>query len=157
MATTRLEPFRDFVSLREAMNSLLEDSFVRPFLAPNGLPPANRPIPVDIYQTEGELVVRAAVPGVRPEELSINVLNGVLTLKGEHAPRDIEGKGQFLRQEILYGAFERSFELPFAVQAEQAQASFENGILTIRLPKAEEAKPKQIRVNVQTAIEGQKR
>lgn len=157
MATNRLEPFRDFVSLREAMNSLLEDSFVRPFVGSNGLPAVTRSVPVDIYQTEGELVLRAAVPGVHPEELSINVLNGVLTLKGEHRPHQIEGKGQYLRQEILYAPFERSFELPFAVQAERAQASFENGILTIRLPKAEEAKPKQIRVNVQQAIEGQKR
>jgi HSP20 family protein len=156
MATTmHLEPFRDFVSLREAMNSLLEDSFVRP-LAPGAS--AVRAFPVDIYQTENELVVRASVPGVRPEELSIAVLNGVLTLKGETKPHSIEGNGQWLRQEIGHGAFERSFELPFRVQAEKAQAHFEHGLLTVTLPKAEDAKPRQIKISVNGAgaIEGEK-
>jgi len=150
-----LEPFRDIVSLREAMNSLLEDSFVRPFATPNGL--ANHAVPVDIYQTENELVVRASVPGVQPEDLNIAVLNGVLTLKGEHKPEAVKDGAHYLRQEIAYGGWERSFELPFSVQAEKAQAHFEHGMLTITLPKAEEAKPRQIKVNVTSgAIEGEK-
>ncbi len=156
MATMHLEPFRDFVSLREAMNSLLEDSFVRPFTALSQLQAGGaRAFPVDIYQTENELVVRASVPGLQPEDINISVLNGVLMLRGEHKLQEANGQGQYLRQEIPYGAFERSFELPFQVQADKAQAHFEHGILTIRLPKAEEAKPKQIKVNVQSAIEGQ--
>ncbi|MBV9120657.1 MAG: Hsp20/alpha crystallin family protein [Chloroflexi bacterium] len=153
MANLRLEPFRDFVSLREAMNSLLEDSVVRPYLAGQS---QARSFPVDIHQTENELVVRASVPGVRPEDLQITVLNGVLTLKAEHKSLEQNGTGQYLRQEISYGLFERSFELPFQVQADKAQAQFEHGILTVRLPKADEAKPKQIRINVANAIEGEK-
>jgi HSP20 family protein len=107
MATTlHLEPFRDFVTLREAMNSLLEDSVVRPFA--NGGPAAQRSVPVDIWQTENELYVRASIPGVRPDELSLSVLNGVLTLKGEHKPEAPQEGARFLRQEIGYGAWERS-------------------------------------------------
>ncbi len=151
----RLEPFRDFVSLREAMNTLLEDSFVRPFAAANGV--ATRSVPVDIWQTENELVVRASVPGVRPEELSISVLNGVLTLKAEHKATEAAPGAHMLRQEIGYGSWERSFELPFSVQADKAEARFEHGILTVSLPKAEEAKPRQIKINVTNgAIEGEK-
>jgi HSP20 family protein len=154
MATMmHLEPFRDFMSLREAMNSLLEDSFVRPGTGLNGL--AGRGVPVDIWQTENELVVRASVPGVQPGDLSISVLNGVLTLKGEHKAQAAKEGAHYLRQEIPYGAWERSFELPFAVQADRAEAHFEHGILTVTLPKAEEAKPRQIRINVHQAIEGQ--
>jgi HSP20 family protein len=150
-----MDPFRDFVSLREAMNSLLEDSFVRP-LATNWTQ-GQTTFPVDIYQTEHELVVRASVPGIQPDDLQISVLNGILTLKGEHkAQEPREEKGQWLRQEMRYGAFERSFELPFPVYAEKAAATFEHGILTVRLPKAEEAKPKQIKINVNGAIEGEK-
>jgi HSP20 family protein len=153
---TYLEPFRDFVSLREAMNSLLEDSFVRPFAAANGV--ANRSVPVDIWQTENELVVRASVPGVRPDELSISVLNGVLTLKGEHKAAAAPQGAHYLRQEIGYGTWERSFELPFSVQPDRAEAHFEHGMLTVTLPKAEEAKPRQIKItaNGSQAIEGEK-
>jgi len=158
MATSisRIDPFRDFVSLREAMNSLLEDSWVRPVAGWQA--PTASTFPVDIYQTEHELVVRASVPGVQPDDLQIAVLNGVLSLKGEHKTQEQrEDKGQWLRQEIRYGAFERSFELPFPVQADKAAANFEHGILTVRLPKAEEAKPKQIKINVNgAAIEGEK-
>ncbi|MBV8085280.1 MAG: Hsp20/alpha crystallin family protein, partial [Chloroflexi bacterium] len=80
MATSisRIDPFRDFVSLREAMNSLLEDSWVRPVAGWQA--PTASTFPVDIYQTEHELVVRASVPGVQPDDLQIAVLNGVLSL-----------------------------------------------------------------------------
>jgi HSP20 family protein len=152
---TMLEPFRDFVSLREAMNSLLEDSFVRPFATTTWA--AQRAVPVDIWQTENELVVRAVVPGVRPEDLSIAVLNGTLTLKGEHKAFELPQGAHYLRQEIGYGSWERSFELPFSVQPDKAEAHFEHGILTVTLPKAEEAKPRQIKVNVSNGmIEGEK-
>ncbi|MDE3074462.1 MAG: Hsp20/alpha crystallin family protein [Chloroflexota bacterium] len=155
MAILKYEPFREFVSLRDAMNSLFEDSFVRGNRLFGALDGA-RSFPVDIYQTENELVVRAAVPGVKPEDTSITVLNGVLTLKGETKAEAADG--QFLRQELTYSSFERSFELPFEVQADKAEARFEHGILTIKLPKAEQAKPKQIQIKVASpVIEGEKR
>jgi HSP20 family protein len=155
MATMHLEPFRDFVSLRDAVNSLFDESVVQPFRSASNW--ATRAVPVDIWHTENELVVRASVPGVQPEHMSISVLNGVLTLKGEHKAQEAKQGAHFLRQEIGYGSWERSFELPFSVQADKAEAHFEHGILTVTLPKAEEAKPRQIRINIGTpAIEGQK-
>ena len=150
----RYEPFRELVSLREAMNSLLEDSFVQPGRLASVTQGPNR-LPVDILQTENELIVRAAVPGIRLEDMSISVLNNVLTLKGESKPETPEAKAQHLRQELQYGVFERAFELPIRVQADQADARFEHGILTVKLPKAEDAKPRQIKIQVQSpAIEG---
>src|SRR5947209_5308766 len=130
MAGMMLEPFRDFVTLREAMNSLLEDSVVRPTGTSNGW---TARVPVDIYQTDNELVVRAAVPGVSSDDLNISVMNGILTLKGEQKAHEAPQGAHYLRQEIGYASWERSFELPFSVQSEKAQAHFEHGILTVTL------------------------
>ena len=142
----------DFVSLRDAMNGLLEDSFVRPY-ANGGA--QNRSVPVDIWQTENELVIRALAPGVRPDQLSISLLNGTLTLKGESEPEPPASSAHVLRQEIPYGTWERSFELPFSVQADKADARFDHGVLTVTLPKADEAKPRQIVINVNADGGGQ--
>ncbi len=146
MATDfRSAPFGDFVSLRQAMNNLLEDSFVRPSTTGASRGPS---VPVDIWQTENELVVRVLAPAVRPEELSISLLNGTLTLKGECKPEPIAPGARVLRQEIAQGGWERSFELPFSVQADKAEARFDHGVLTVTLPKADEARPRQITINV---------
>jgi len=154
MTTMLLQPHHHhLVSMSQAMNSLLEGSFGQPD-RPFDVLNTGRGVPVDILQTDDELVFRAAVPGFAPEEIDLVVLNGVLTLKGEHKQAESNGHGQYLRQEISLGVFERSFELPFAVEADKARADFENGILTVRLPKAEEAKPKQIKIAVHQAIEG---
>jgi HSP20 family protein len=155
MATLLLEPIRNFGSMRQAMSSLLEDSVVWPG-APAFNPLNTGRVPVDIFQTEDELVVRAAVPGFAPDEINLVVLNGVLSLKGEHKQTETNGQAHYLRQEISLGDFERSFELPFAVRADKADAHFEHGILTVRLPKAEEAKPQQIKIAADKAIEGPK-
>jgi len=155
MTTMLMQPHHHhFVSMGQAMNGLLEESFGRPDMAFDVLN-TGRGVPVDILQTDDELVFRAAVPGFAPEEIELVVLNGVLTLKGEHKQAETNSHGQYLRQEISLGVFQRSFELPFAVQADKAGADFENGILTVHLPKADEAKPKQIKIAVQKAIEGQ--
>jgi HSP20 family protein len=147
MAMNFRNGFSDFVSLRDAMNGLLEDSFVRPHA--NGAS-QNRSVPVDIWQTENELVIRVLAPGVRPDQLSISLLNGTLTLKGESEPEPSAAGAHILRQEIAYGSWERSFELPFSVQADKADARFDYGVLTVTLPKADEAKPRQIVINVNT-------
>lgn len=127
------------------MNSLFEDSVVRnsSFL---GSPTGAQSFPVDIYQNDDDLVLTAAVPGMKPEDISITVLGGTLTIRGQVEAEP--GERHYLRQEISYGAYERSFELPFAVQADRADATFTNGLVTVRLPKAEEAKPKQVQINV---------
>ena len=91
-------------------------------------------------------MVRAALPGVKPDEIDISVSDGVLTIKGEHKEERKEEKESYYHREIRYGAFSRSIQLPCRVDHERAEAEFENGVLTVSLPKAEEVRPKTIKV-----------
>lgn len=139
----RWEPAREMMTLREAMDRLFDDAFTRPL----SLGGANWSVPaVDMYQTDNEIVVRAALPGIKPDEVQINVTGEVLTLKGEVKQKEeVKEKAYHLREQ-RWGLFERSIVLPTDVVADKARADFENGILTITLPKAEEAKPRTITV-----------
>ncbi|MGH2365240.1 MAG: Hsp20/alpha crystallin family protein [Chloroflexota bacterium] len=149
----RYEPFREMLSPWGAMTSLFDDRVTRGArLLGSGVPA----FPVDVYQTAEELVVQVAVPGLKPDDLQVQVLRGLLTVRGASHRPESQG-GEYLRQELTYGAFERTLALPFAVQAEEAVARFENGLLTIRLPRAEEARPRQIAIQVQPAqVESEK-
>jgi len=140
----RWEPFRDLVTLREAMDRLFAESFVRPGVA---FPALGMEGPaVDMYQTEDDIVVKAAVPGVKPEDIDISVTGDMLTIKGELKQEEKVEEGDYLRQERHYGQFTREFALPTQVNADKARAEFEHGVLTLHLPKAEEVKPKSIKV-----------
>lgn len=146
---TRWDPFRDMVSLRDAMDRLFEDSFVRPQGERSLVAGRERSLAVDVYETEDDLVVEASLPGIKPEEVDISVVGNTLTIKGEreeHREKEEEGKYHFREQR--YGAFQRSISLPVEVNADKAEATFENGALKLSLPKAEEAKPKRIEVKV---------
>lgn len=141
---TRWDPFREMVTLREAIDRLFAESFVRPgtafpFLGAEG--PA-----VDMYQTKDEIVVKAAIPGVKPEDIDISVTSDLLTIKGETKEEEKIEEGNYLRKERHYGQFYREFALPTQVNADKAKAEFEHGVLTLRLPKAEAVKPKSITV-----------
>ena len=141
----RWEPFRDLISLREAMDRLFEESFIRPrtgWLAPLG-PGA---LAVDVYETDQDVVVKSSVPGVKPEDIDITITGDTLTIKGETKAEEKVERANYLRQERRYGAFARSLTLPTSIVAENAKAEFENGVLTLTLPKAEEVKPKTIKV-----------
>lgn len=102
----------------------------------------------DVYETADEVVVELSVPGVKPEELSINVTGDVLTITGESKKEAEVKKRDYFQKQISYGSFAQSVSLPTAVQSEKAEANFEHGILKINLPKAEESKPKKIEVKV---------
>jgi HSP20 family protein len=105
---------------------------------------------VDIYETEGhEVVIKAELPDVRKEDISVTFENGVLTLTGQRKQEESVEKGQVRRLERRHGAFSRSFTLPDSVDASAIAAVYKDGVLTIRLPRREESKPKQISVNVQ--------
>ena len=139
----RWEPAREMMTLREAMDRLFDDAFTRPLsMAGNGWAvPA-----VDMYQTDNEVVVKAALPGMKAEDVQLNVTGEVLTIKGEIKQKEeVKEKAYHLREQ-RWGMFERSVILPAEVVADKAKADFENGILTIALPKAEEAKPKSITI-----------
>ena len=137
------------MTLREAMDRLFDDAFTRPINLRDGgwTSPA-----VDMYQTDDEVVVRAALPGFKADEVQINVTGDVLTLRGETKHEEErasspQGKDKAWHiREHRWGSFERSIALPTEVTADKAVADFENGILTITLPKAEEVKPKTISV-----------
>jgi len=138
----RWEPAREMMSLRDAMDRLFYDAFTRPlFLKDAWSVPA-----IDMYQTDDEIVVKAALPGIKADEVQINITGEVLTLKGEVKHEEEKKEKAWHIREQRYGSFERSVVLPTDVVADKAKADFENGILTITLPKAEEVKPKVISI-----------
>jgi HSP20 family protein len=138
----RWEPAREMMSLRDAMDRLFDDAFTRPLSLRDGWSsPA-----IDMFQSDDEIIVKAALPGIKADEVQINVTGEVLTLKGEvKQDQEMKGKSWHIREQ-RFGSFERSIPLPTDVVADKAKADFENGILTITLPKAEEVKPKTITV-----------
>jgi len=103
---------------------------------------------VDIYEAEQELVVKADLPDIKPEELDIRVENNILTIRGERKFEKKVDEKNYLRVERAYGSFSRSFSLANTVNTEAIKADYQDGVLTLRIPKREEAKPKQIKVNV---------
>ncbi len=141
MSMSRWEPFKEMMTLRQAMDRLFEDSFVR---TPRGYDGGSSYLPLDVYTTKDAVVIRASVPGVKPDDVEVTVEGGTVTIRGEtKVPQE---EGTFLLQEQRYGAFARSIDLALPVQADKAEAKFENGVLTLTIPKAEEIKPKVIRV-----------
>jgi HSP20 family protein len=139
----RWEPAREMMTLREAMDRLFDDAFTRPLSLNNG----NWSVPaVDMYQTDNEVVVKAALPGIKADEVQINVTGELLTLKGETKHEEEKKEKAYHIREQRWGTFERSIALPTQVVADKAKAEFENGVLTITLPKAEEVKPKTISI-----------
>lgn len=138
----RWEPAREMMTLREAMDHLFDDAFTRPLTLRDGWSaPA-----IDMYQTDDEIVVKASLPGVKADEVQINITGEILTLKGETRQADEKKDKAWHMREQRWGAFERAIALPTEVVADKAKAEFENGILTITLPKAEEVKPKIINI-----------
>lgn len=139
---TRWEPAREMMTLREAMDRLFDDAFTRPLSIRDGWSsPA-----IDMYQTDDEVVVKASLPGFKADDVKINITGEVLTLKGEVKHEEEKKERAWHMREQRWGSFERSIALPITVVADRAKADFENGVLTITLPKAEEAKPKTITV-----------
>ena len=138
----RWEPMREMVTLREAMDRLFDDAFTRPAGTAAGWQmPA-----IDMYHTDDALVIRAAVPGLKAEDVQIDVTGDVLTIKGEFKQKDEAKEKNYHLREQCWGAFERRVLLPTQIVADKAKAEFENGVLTISLPKTDEVRPKQITI-----------
>jgi HSP20 family protein len=144
---TRWEPQRGLTTLQDQINRLFGDSFDR--TGEEGSLTAWAPA-VDIYETEHELVVKADLPDIDPKDLDIRVENNILTIRGERKFEKQVNEDKYLRVERSYGSFARSFTLANTVNAEAIKADYQNGVLTLNIPKREEAKPKQIKVNVAT-------
>jgi HSP20 family protein len=139
---TRWEPVREMMTLREAMDRLFDDAFTRPLSVSgvSGMPS------IDLYQTDEDVVVKAALPGLKAEDVHISITADVLTLSGEFKQDSDQKEVTYHIREHRQGMFERSIMLPTDVQTDKAKADFENGVLTITLPKAEAVKPKTINI-----------
>jgi HSP20 family protein len=146
MAIQRFDPFREFATLQDRMNRLFGDVYLRDedvSQRGNWMPP------VDIYETEAhDLVVKAELPDMTREDIEVTVENNVLTLKGTKKFASEVKEEQFRRIERSYGTFSRSFTLPNTVDASKVSAEYKNGVLTVKLPFREEAKPRTINVEV---------
>jgi HSP20 family protein len=146
MTITRFDPFRELTTLQDRMNRLFGDVYLRDEdIAQRG----NWVPPVDIFETAGrDLVIKVELPDVNREDVEVTVENNTLTLRGEKKlPADVKEE-QFRRVERRYGTFTRSFTLPNTVDSGKVSAEFKNGVLTVKLPFKEEAKPRTINVEV---------
>jgi len=141
------DPFREFSQLQDRINRAFSDAYGR---SDEGLMTSGTWVPpVDIYQNgDHELVLKAEVPDMTREDIDITVDNGTLTIRGEKKLSSEVQEEQFHRIERRYGSFSRSFSLPQTVDTAKVAAEYRNGVLTVRLPLREEAKPRQIKVDV---------
>ena len=144
---SRFEPFRGVSTLQDQINRLFNETFDR--TSEEGNLTTWAPA-VDIHETEQELVVKADLPGVKPEDLDVRVENNLLTIRGERKFEKKVNEQNYLRVERSYGSFSRSFSLANTVNTEAIKADYKDGVLTLSIPKREEAKPKQIKVQVGT-------
>ena len=133
-------PFRDSLSLREAMDRLMEDSVVSPRSIVGMAPKIN------VLEKDNQIIVKAEIPGVKEEDLDIEVADDVVTISGERKEEKETKEEDYFHKETHYGAFSRSVSLPSAVVADKAEAEVKNGILTITIPKVEEKKAKKVKV-----------
>ncbi len=139
------EPFREMVSLRDAMDRLFEESFLRPDRFGLSAGPADM-LPTDVYETDDHLVVKATVPGIKPEDIEVTITGDLLTIKGEFKTEEKTEQRNYLRQERRSGSFCRQINLPAGLDTDKVKANFEHGILTLELPKVPAVKAKTVKV-----------
>jgi HSP20 family protein len=140
-AVVRFDPFRDITSLRDEMNRLFTRTLGEGSSAGSAWTPA-----VDIFDAADAIVLKAELPGLSPDDIDIEVDDNVLTLKGERRFEEKVEEGRYYRVERAYGSFQRSVTLPQGVKADEITATFDSGVLTVRVPKAAEVKPRKIAV-----------
>jgi HSP20 family protein len=141
--TRRPSPFSELVTLRQAMDRLFDDTVFRPYSALGG---GEARLPLDVRTTQDALHVTASLPGFKPEDVEITVENGTLTIRAEDRSEQAAEQGGWVVREIVRGSVMRSVTLPTGLEADRAEATFEHGVLRLRLPKAEQLKPRQIRI-----------
>ncbi len=149
---TRWDPFGD---MRTTMDRLFDEGFSRPWRLVPATTEVESTFPVEVSETDEALEVKASLPGINPDDVDVTITNDVLTIKAAHEEKTAEKKKDFYRREIRYGSFHRALSLPVSIDADKAEASFDNGILQLKLPKAEALRPKQIKVESgSTVVDG---
>jgi len=149
MAIVRWDPFRDLMTIQDRMNRLFDQTLSKTRTDDDeGLTASTWSPSVDIYETADSVVLKAELPGLSRENIDIQVRDNTLTLKGERKfEREVKDEN-YLRIERSYGAFQRAFNLPSVIQQDKIKAVFKEGVLEVTMPKAEEAKPKQVKIEV---------
>lgn len=146
MSLIRWDPYREMLSMREAMNRLLESNFGSPGWMGSEMTSGGLSVPIDMWESEGNLMLSAALPGVKPEDVDITVSGDTLTIRGQVQSEEEREQGNVRIQERRYGSFRRSVRLPPNVDTNAIDATFENGVLKLKIPETEEAKAKRIEV-----------
>ena len=149
MTLVKWDPFRDVEKLQNRINRMFEDSFGHTRDPDHETSLCAWRPPVDIYETENGIVLAAELPGVGKENISVEVKDNILTLKGERTANQNILEKNLYRQERCYGTFQRSFTLQQNIQPKLIKANFKDGVLEIEIPKPEEEQPKQISVKVE--------
>jgi len=145
MAIVRWDPFRDLNMLQDRMNRLFDDAG-RPWRTDEPAATTSWSPSVDIFETEGEIVVKAELPGMDRKDIQLNLENNVLSLRGERKFQKETKDDNYHRIERSYGVFSRAFSIPATVDEERIRADYKDGVLKIVLPKKDQAKPKQIKI-----------
>lgn len=141
MVMQQFDPFRSAMSLRSIMDRLFDESFL-----PFGKTDTDGTIALDVTEAEETYAIKASLPGVKPEDVQITAEGNTMTITGETKAEEEKQEKDYVIRERRTGSYTRTFTLPTAVDAEKAEARFEDGVLTITAPKAETAKPKQIKI-----------
>ena len=152
MARNGFSTLRDFMTVQNAMDRMFEDRWVSPGSWLTWSSMGTNYLPIDVYETADDIVVRAVVPGVAPDGIDIQFQAGVLTLRAKSEQPAIPEGATWLVQEVTPGEYIRQLTLPRTIDAERASTTFENGVLTLTLPKTADAKPKQIKVETAKQI-----
>ncbi len=147
MAIVRWEPFRDLLSTQDRFNRLFNETFSRAF-GDEELPARSWAPAVDIFENDNNIVLKAELPGVDPKDVEVRVEDNMLYLKGERNFEKEVKEDNYHRIERSYGSFARSFSLPGSIDSDKVEASYKEGLLTLTIPKREEAKPKTIKITV---------
>jgi HSP20 family protein len=148
MTIERWASFPEMVGLRDAMNSLFQEGFEPPNGARSGRGAATFTLPLDITEAEDDFVVMASMPGIKPEDVQATVLGDTFTIRGESSVAEGRAGHNWLVRERRAGSFQRSVSLGTPINADKASAQFEHGVLTMTLPKSEQARPKQVNLSV---------
>jgi HSP20 family protein len=146
----RWNPYREMVSLRDALDRLFERNLVQPFRDWPERMESGRAVSIDVYESNGNLVVNAELPGLKPEDVDISLSDNRLTIRGEFQTEDEGERVDGYYRERRYGKFERSLALPTSIDTDAIDAEFADGVLTVTLPKPEEARPKKIPIKARS-------